>query len=134
MGERSNPSDAADSETLPLQDAFAVLFFVSVGMLLDPTILLREPLAVLATLLIILFGKSLAAFSIVRLFGHNQQTALTISASLAQVGEFSFILMGLGVALNLVPGEARDLVLMGASLSIMVNPLVFTLIDRWQTH
>lgn len=119
---------------MPLQDAFAVLFFVSVGMLLDPTILLREPLAVLATLLIILFGKSLAAFSIVRLFGHNQQTALTISASLAQVGEFSFILMGLGVALNLVPGEARDLVLMGASLSIMVNPLVFTLIDRWQTH
>ncbi|MEW7864461.1 YbaL family putative K(+) efflux transporter [Aeromonas diversa] len=130
----SSLSHKAASDTLPLQDAFAVLFFVSVGMLFDPAILLREPLAVLATVFIILFGKSVAAFAIVRLFGHSRQTALTISASLAQVGEFSFILMGLGVALRLVPDVARDLVLIGACLSIAVNPLVFNLAERWRLH
>ncbi|MGY3925893.1 YbaL family putative K(+) efflux transporter [Aeromonas simiae] len=127
----SHLSHKAASDTLPLQDAFAVLFFVSVGMLFDPAILLREPLAVLATIFIIIFGKSVAAFAIVRLFGHRQRTALTISASLAQVGEFSFILMGLAVALNLVPGVARDLVLVGACFSIMLNPLLFTRLERW---
>ncbi|GJA44535.1 YbaL family putative K(+) efflux transporter [Aeromonas caviae] len=121
----SHLSHKAANDTLPLQDAFAVLFFVSVGMLFDPVILLREPLAVLATLFVIVIGKSVAAFAIVRLFGHSQRTALTISASLAQVGEFSFILMGLGVMLELVPGVARDLVLVGACFSIVLNPLVF---------
>lgn len=108
-----------------------MLFFVSVGMLFDPVILLREPLAVLATLFVIVIGKSVAAFAIVRLFGHSQRTALTISASLAQVGEFSFILMGLGVMLELVPGVARDLVLVGACFSIVLNPLVFNQVERW---
>lgn len=127
----SHLSHKAANDTLPLQDAFAVLFFVSVGMLFDPTILLREPLAVLATIFVIVIGKSVAAFAIVRLFGHSQRTALTISASLAQVGEFSFILMGLGVMLDLVPNVARDLVLVGACFSIMLNPLVFNQAERW---
>lgn len=127
----SHLSHKAANDTLPLQDAFAVLFFVSVGMLFDPVILLREPLAVLATLFVIVIGKSVAAFDIVRLFGHSQRTALTISASLAQVGEFSFILMGLGVMLELVPGVARDLVLVGACFSIVLNPLVFNQVERW---
>lgn len=127
----SHLSHKAANDTLPLQDAFAVLFFVSVGMLFDPAILLREPLAVLATIFVIIIGKSVAAFVIVRLFGHSRRTALTISASLAQVGEFSFILMGLGVMLGLVPGVARDLVLIGACFSIMLNPLVFNQAERW---
>ena len=99
----SELSHRAAHDTLPLRDAFAVLFFVSVGMLFDPLILIQQPLAVLATLAIILFGKSLAAFFLVRLFGHSQRTALTIAASLAQIGEFAFILAGLGMALNLLP-------------------------------
>ncbi|MFM5841308.1 YbaL family putative K(+) efflux transporter [Aeromonas sanarellii] len=127
----SHLSHKAANDTLPLQDAFAVLFFVSVGMLFDPVILLREPLAVLATLFVIVIGKSVAAFAIVRLFGHSRRTALTISASLAQVGEFSFILMGLGVMLGLVPAVARDLVLIGACFSIVFNPLVFNRVERW---
>ncbi|WP_421187652.1 YbaL family putative K(+) efflux transporter [Aeromonas sanarellii] len=127
----SHLSHKAANDTLPLQDAFAVLFFVSVGMLFDPVILLREPLAVLATLFVIVIGKSVAAFAIVRLFGHSRRTALTISASLAQVGEFSFILMGLGVMLGLVPAVARDLVLIGACFSIVFNPLVFNRVEHW---
>ncbi|WP_338891263.1 YbaL family putative K(+) efflux transporter [Aeromonas rivipollensis] len=127
----SHLSHKAANDTLPLQDAFAVLFFVSVGMLFDPTILLREPMAVLATLFVIVIGKSVAAFAIVRLFGHSVRTALTISASLAQVGEFSFILMGLGAMLGLVPDVARDLVLVGACFSIMLNPLVFNQVESW---
>ena len=94
----SELSQRAANETLPLRDAFAVLFFVSVGMLVDPMIVVREPLAVLATVLIIVLGKSIAAYAIVRLFRHPHSTALTISASLAQIGEFSFILAGLGVS------------------------------------
>jgi CPA2 family monovalent cation:H+ antiporter-2 len=127
----SELSQRAASETLPLRDAFAVLFFVSVGMLVDPTILMREPIAVLATVLIIVVGKSLAAFLIVRLFGHASSTALTISASLAQIGEFSFILAGLGLGLSLLPELGRDLILAGAILSIMLNPLFFAALDRW---
>jgi CPA2 family monovalent cation:H+ antiporter-2 len=127
----SELSQRAANETLPLRDAFAVLFFVSVGMLFDPMILLSEPLPVLATVLIIVFGKSLAAFLIVRLFGHPNSTALMISASLAQIGEFSFILAGLGVGLELLPERGRDLILAGAILSIMLNPLFFALLDRW---
>jgi CPA2 family monovalent cation:H+ antiporter-2 len=130
----SELSHQAAADSLPLQDAFAVLFFVSVGMLFDPTILLREPLAVLAVLLVIVIGKSLAAFVIVLAFRYPVGTALTVSASLAQIGEFSFILAGLGVALNLLPPEGRDLILAGALLSITLNPLVFAGIPatiRW---
>jgi len=127
----SELSHQAASETLPLRDAFAVLFFVSVGMLFDPMILFRDFGPVLATFLIITIGKSLAAYGIVRLFRHPNATALTIAASLAQIGEFSFILAGLGVELQLLPDEGRDLILAGAILSIMVNPFLFTLLDRW---
>ena len=127
----SELSQRAASETLPLRDAFAVLFFVSVGMLVDPMVVAREPAAVLATVLIIVIGKSLAAFAIVRLFGHPTATALTIAVSLAQIGEFSFILAGLGVGLKLLPEPARDLILAGAILSILLNPLFFAALDRW---
>ena len=126
----SELSQRAANETLPLRDAFAVLFFVSVGMLVDPSIILRDPLPLLATVFIILVGKSVAAFGIVRLFGYPQSTALTISASLAQIGEFSFILVGLGVSLGLLPDRGRDLVLAGAIISIMINPVFFAILDR----
>jgi CPA2 family monovalent cation:H+ antiporter-2 len=126
----SELSQRAANETLPLRDAFAVLFFVSVGMLVDPAIIVKEPLPLLATLFIILVGKSVAAFAIVRLFGHPNSTALTISASLAQIGEFSFILVSLGVSLSLMTERGRDLVLAGAIISIMLNPLFFALLDR----
>ncbi|MGH2340756.1 cation:proton antiporter [Segnochrobactraceae bacterium EtOH-i3] len=126
----SELSHQAARESLPLRDAFAVLFFVSVGMLFDPMILVHNPGPVLATILIILFGKSIAAYIIVRLFGHPIITSLTIAASLAQIGEFSFILADLGVRLHLLPEEGRDLILAGAILSILVNPMVFLLIDR----
>ncbi|HWA47008.1 MAG TPA: cation:proton antiporter [Dongiaceae bacterium] len=122
-------SHKAAADSLPLQDAFAVLFFVSVGMLFDPMIIVREPLAVLAVLLLILVGKSLAAMGLVLLLGYPMSTALTVSASLAQIGEFSFILAGLGIALGLMPPEGRDLILAGALLSITVNPAVFALLD-----
>lgn len=128
----SELSQRAANETLPLRDAFAVLFFVSVGMLVDPAIITREPLPLLATVFIIIFGKSVAAFGIVRMFGHPTSTALTISASLAQIGEFSFILVSLGVSLALLPDRGRDLVLAGAIISIMLNPLFFALLDRYE--
>jgi monovalent cation:H+ antiporter-2, CPA2 family len=127
----SELSHQAASETLPLRDAFAVLFFVSVGMLFDPMILIEDFGPVLATFLIIVIGKSAAAYAIVRLFRHPDTTALTIAASLAQIGEFSFILAGLGVELRILPTEGRDLILAGAILSIMMNPFLFTLLDRW---
>jgi CPA2 family monovalent cation:H+ antiporter-2 len=127
----SELSQRAAQETLPLRDAFAVLFFVSVGMLVDPTIVLHEPLPLLATVLIIVFGKSIAAFAIVRLFGYPTSHALTISASLAQIGEFSFILASLGVGLALLPERARDLILAGAIISILLNPLLFAWLDRY---
>ncbi|MBU3077395.1 YbaL family putative K(+) efflux transporter [Sphingomonas quercus] len=117
----------ATEETLPLRDAFAVLFFVSVGMLFNPAVVLEQPGALVATVAIIVVGKSLAAFAIVRLFGHPTRTALTIAASLAQIGEFSFILAGLGVQLDMVPDGVRDLVLAGAILSILINPFLFRL-------
>jgi len=125
-------SHKAATDSLPLRDAFAVLFFVAVGMLFDPRILIEQPLPVIATFLIITVGKSAAAYVIVRLFGHPNSTALTISASLAQIGEFSFILAGLGVSLAILPPEGRDLVLAGALLSIIANPLIFVVLDRWQ--
>ncbi|WP_262298892.1 YbaL family putative K(+) efflux transporter [Microvirga sesbaniae] len=129
----SELSHQAASETLPLRDAFAVLFFVSVGMLFDPMILINDFGPVLATFLIIVVGKSLAAFAIVRLFRHPNATALTIAASLAQIGEFSFILAGLGVELELMPEKGRDLILAGAILSILTNPFLFSLLDRWSS-
>jgi CPA2 family monovalent cation:H+ antiporter-2 len=121
----SELSQRAATESLPLRDAFAVLFFVSVGMLFNPQIVLEAPLALFATVLIIVLGKSLAAFAIVKLFGHPTSTALTISASLAQIGEFSFILAGLGVSLALLPEPGRDLILAGALISILLNPFFF---------
>ena len=124
-------SQRAAEESLPLRDAFAVLFFVSVGMLFDPAILLRAPGPLLATLAIILIGKSLAAWLIVRAFGKSNAVALTISASLAQIGEFSFILAGLGVSLAILPPQGRDLILAGAILSILLNPVLFALVDRF---
>jgi len=126
----SELSHQAANETLPLRDAFAVLFFVSVGMLFDPAMVLREPLPLLAVLFIILIGKSVAAFLIVLVFRHPLGTALTISASLAQIGEFSFILANLGVDLGMMPERGRDLILAGAILSILANPLFFMAIDR----
>jgi CPA2 family monovalent cation:H+ antiporter-2 len=129
LGETQLSRRAAE-ETLPLRDAFAVLFFVSVGMLFDPWVLIEHPVPVLATVAIIIVGKSLAAFAIVRAFGHSTQTALTISVSLAQIGEFSFILAGLGVGLKVMPDMARDLILAGSILSILFNPIFFTLVVR----
>ncbi|MFG1424008.1 YbaL family putative K(+) efflux transporter [Roseixanthobacter liquoris] len=120
----------AAEETLPLRDAFAVLFFVSVGMLVDPTILLRQPLELLGTFLVVIVGKSVAAYLIVRVFGYEKLTALTISASLAQIGEFSFILAALGVDLGLMPAAGRDLILAAAILSILINPFFFLTLDR----
>ncbi|WP_254460726.1 YbaL family putative K(+) efflux transporter [Xanthomonas sacchari] len=130
----SELSHKAASDSLPLRDAFAVLFFVSVGMLFDPHILLEHPWQVLATFLTITVGKSLAAFVIVRAFGHPTGIALTISTSLAQIGEFSFILAGLGVSLAILPETGRDLILAGALLSIIANPLLFSWLDRWQAR
>lgn len=126
----SELSHRAAEESLPLRDAFAVLFFVSVGMLFDPSILFREPWLILATLFIIVIGKSLAAFGIVLAFRHPLGTALTISASLAQIGEFSFILASLGGSLGLLSDTGRDLILSGAILSILINPLLFAWLDR----
>jgi CPA2 family monovalent cation:H+ antiporter-2 len=121
----SELSHKAATNSLPLQDAFAVLFFVSVGMLFDPHVLVREPLLVLAVVSVILVGKSLAAFGIVWILGFPASTGLLVSASLAQIGEFSFILAGMGVALGLMPEEGLNLVLAGALISITLNPLVF---------
>ncbi len=126
----SELSHRAAEESLPLRDAFAVLFFVSAGMLFDPFSIVRDPLPLLATLFIIIVGKSIVAYVIVRLFRHPVVTALTIAASLAQIGEFSFILASLGTRLDLLPGEASDLILAGAILSIMLNPLIFAVLDR----
>ena len=126
----SQLSQRAAQETLPLRDAFAVLFFVSVGMLFNPEVLVEHPYELVATVLIITLGKATAAFLIVRLFRHPTSIALTISVSLAQIGEFSFILAGLGVELELMPPEARDLILAGAIVSILLNPILFALLDR----
>ena len=129
----SELSHKAGEDSLPLQDAFAVLFFVSVGMLFDPSIVLREPLAAAAVVVVIVFGKSIAAFLIVLAFRYPVRTALTISASLAQIGEFSFILAGLGFTLGLLPPQGRDLILAGALLSITFNPVAFgaiTILER----
>lgn len=126
----SDFSHKAASESMPLQDAFSVLFFVSVGMLFDPMVLIEDPLSVLVVLAIIVIGKTLIAAAIVLALGYPMATALTVSAALAQIGEFSFILAGLGIALKLMPAEGQDLILAGALLSITLNPVVFYLMDR----
>ena len=121
-------------DTLPLQDAFAVLFFVSVGMLLDPLILVKQPAMVAATVGIIVFGKALAATALVLAFRYPLRTALTVAAGLAQIGEFSFILADLGRTLELLPKEAPSLIVAGALISIAINPLVFGAVEpisRW---
>jgi CPA2 family monovalent cation:H+ antiporter-2 len=130
----STLSQRAAQETLPLRDAFAVLFFVSVGMLFNPSVIIGHPLALLATLIIISLGKPLVAFLIVRLFRHSKSTALMIAASRAQIGEFSFILAGLGVALGLLPPVGRDLILAGALLSILLTPFLFAGADWIYAH
>jgi CPA2 family monovalent cation:H+ antiporter-2 len=120
----------AAERSLPLRDAFAVLFFVSVGMLFDPMILVREPLAVFGVLSIVIIGKSLAALAITKQFGLDRATGFTVAASLAQIGEFSFILAALGVSLGAMSRETHDLILAAALLSISLNPFVFKLTDR----
>jgi len=130
----SDLSQKAAEDSLPLQDAFAVLFFVSVGMLFDPSIMVREPWAVAAVLAVILFGKSLAAFIIVIGLGYPATTAITVSAALAQIGEFTFILAGLGLTLGILPAEGRDLLLAGGILSITLNPAMFWVAESLSTR
>jgi CPA2 family monovalent cation:H+ antiporter-2 len=133
----SELSHKAAEDILPLQDAFAVLFFVSVGMLYDPHTLFQQPLQVIAVTLVIVLGKSLAALIIVLAYGHSLRTALTAAVSLAQIGEFSFILIGLALSLGLVTHEAQTLILAGAILSIAINPFMFRLIEpaeRWSAR
>lgn len=133
MMRESALSQRAAEESLPLRDAFAVLFFVSVGMLFDPKILINEPLHVLAVLGIIIIGKSIAAAALVLAFRYPLKTALTVSASLAQIGEFSFILAGLGVSLGLLPINGQNLILAGALISIAINPLIFRALKPFLT-
>lgn len=123
------------NRVLPLQDAFAVLFFVAVGMLFDPAILVDRPVEVLITLMVIIFAKAIITFGIVRAFGYQIRTSLKISAGLAQIGEFSFILIALGTSLGLMPPEERNLILAGALFSIALNPILFNGVRRWcDTH
>jgi K+:H+ antiporter len=130
---RESPlSYRAAEETLPFRDSFSVLFFVSVGMLFEPRVLIQEPLHVVVVLAIIILGKSLAAFFLVLLFRYPLNTALTVSASLAQIGEFSFILAGLAVSLKVMPAEGQSLIVAGAIISIALNPLVFRAIEPVQ--
>ena len=126
----STLSSQAMRETLPLRDAFAVLFFVSVGMLFNPAIIWQSPLALMATVAIIVGVKATTAYYIARAFGRDRDMGLTIAASLAQIGEFSFIVITMGVKLAIVPTEARDLVVAGAMISILANPLLFHLLDK----
>ena len=125
MIRESDMNHEVADRALPFQDAFAVLFFVSVGMLFDPGILVDRPLDIALVVLIIVLGKSLAAFLLVILFGYPAKTGLLVSAGLAQIGEFSFILVALGVTYGIMPEEGRDLVLAGAMISIALNPLFF---------
>ncbi|MGV8713096.1 MAG: cation:proton antiporter domain-containing protein, partial [Nitrosomonas sp.] len=125
-------SHRAAEESLPLRDAFAVLFFVSVGMLFDPAVLVEEPLRVLAVVAIIVVGKTLAAMLLVFMLGYPLNTVLIVAASLGQIGEFSFILAGLGLSLGLMPAEGMSLVLAGALISIAFNPIAFAAITPFK--
>lgn len=126
-------SHRAAEESLPLRDAFAVLFFVSVGMLFEPAILVEKPLSVLVVVAVIVLGKSIAAMMITLALRYPLNTALTVAASLAQIGEFSFILAGLGVSLGILPAEGMSLILAGALISMSINPMIFSLIKPLQT-
>ncbi|HSD17013.1 MAG TPA: YbaL family putative K(+) efflux transporter [Thermomonas sp.] len=128
----SELSHKAAADSLPMRDAFAVLFFVSVGMLFNPSILIEQPMLVVATVAIIVLGNAVVGFTVVRLFKLPVLTGLTIAASLSQIGEFSFILAGLGLSQKLLPQQGHDLILAGALLSIIANPLLFAWLDRWQ--
>lgn len=132
---QSDVGHRAGEGIIPLRDIFAVLFFVSVGMLIDPGFFIESPGRILTVALIIIVGKTLAAIGIVLLLGGGHRMALTTGAALAQIGEFSFILASLGLSLDLLPMEGYNLILAGALVSITVNPLVFRLIDpleaRW---
>src|ERR1043166_1226251 len=130
----STLSQRAAQETLPLRDAFAVLFFVSVGMLFNPSIIVSHPFSLLATLLIITIGKSTVAYGVMRLFRYPKSSALMIALSRAQIGEFSFILAGLGVALGVLPAVGRDLILAGALISILLTPFLFAGADWIYAH
>jgi len=125
MMRESEFSHRAAEESLPFREAFAVLFFVSVGMLLKPEIIINSPFKVLTVIGIIIIGKSIAAALLVHFFKYSLKTSLTVSASLAQIGEFSFILAGLGVSLGLLPEEGQSLIVAGALISIALNPIVF---------
>lgn len=131
---RSTLSAQAMKDTLPFRDAFAVLFFVSVGMLFNPNVLVEQPVALAVTILVIIAVKSVAAYGIVRAFGYDKEVGLTIAASLAQIGEFSFILIVMAEGLDIVPPEARDLIVAGALASILFNPLMFAVLDRRRTR
>ena len=124
----SDLSHQAAADALPLRDAFAVLFFVSVGMLFDPRVLLRQPVEVLFVVLVIMVGKSAAAFGIVMALRYSMRTALVVAAGLSQIGELSFVLIGSAISLRLLPPEGRDLVLAGALISITLNPLMWRLV------
>lgn len=126
----SDLSSKAAKEILPLRDAFAVLFFVSVGMMLNPMVFITAPFKVLATLMVIMVGKSVIAYGLVRLFRYNHDTASTVAISLAQIGEFSFILITLGIGLKIVPIEAKDYLVAGAIISILFNPALFAIAER----
>jgi CPA2 family monovalent cation:H+ antiporter-2 len=126
----SDQSHRATASSLPLQDMFAVLFFVAVGMLFDPRILLRRPVDVLIVVSIIVVGKSLVAFAIIRALGYSLRTALIVSAGLSQIGELSFLVAGLGTSLGILPAEGRDLILAGALVSITLNAAMFAGVDR----
>ncbi|MGH7036259.1 MAG: cation:proton antiporter, partial [Stellaceae bacterium] len=126
----SQLSQQAAEESLPLRDAFAVLFFVSVGMLFDPAVLVHEPLPLLGTLLVVMVGGAGAALLMMRAFGYPLGTALLVAAGLAQIGEFSFILADLGIGLGLLPASGRDLVLGTSILSILANPILFAALER----
>ena len=132
MMRESEFAHRAADESLPLRDAFAVLFFVSVGMLFDPAVVWNEPLKLLAVVAIIMLGKTIAAVALVLMFRYPLNTALTVGVSLAQIGEFSFILAGLGVALNLMPVEGQSLVLAGALISIAANAALFRAVEPMQ--
>lgn len=129
MMRESEYAHRAAQDTLPLQDAFSVIFFLGVGMLFDPTILIKEPLKVLCVVFIIMFGKNIVATALVKILGYSWRYALTVGAALSQVGEFSFILAGLGKALGLLPDEGLTLILAGAIISIALNPLLFRAVD-----
>jgi monovalent cation:H+ antiporter-2, CPA2 family len=128
----SDFSHRAEEETLPLREIFSILFFVSVGMLFDPRILIEQPLHVLAVIGIIMIGKTIAAMALVLFFRYPINTALTVGASLAQIGEFSFILATLGLSLNLLSIEGQNLILAGALISITLNSFIFSAIEPVQ--